>query len=98
MTTRPNILILCMDQWDAHMDLPEGVELPALRRLMDSGITLERHYCTVPICTPSRATMWTGLHAKRTPLWDNTNFAWTSDPPPVHRTLCGERGDHVMEA
>ena len=30
---RPNILILCMDQWDTHMDVPEEVEFPALERL-----------------------------------------------------------------
>jgi len=30
---RPNILVLCIDQWDRHMDLPPGVELPALEQL-----------------------------------------------------------------
>ena len=30
---RPNILVLCMDQWDVHMDLPPGVDLPAMERL-----------------------------------------------------------------
>jgi arylsulfatase A-like enzyme len=73
---RPNILILCIDQWDVHMKLPEGVELPALERLQKRGVTFDRQYCTVPICTPSRATMWTGQHAKKVGLWDNTNFAW----------------------
>lgn len=87
MADQPNVLIICIDQWDAHMELPEGVELPALRRLMELGVTLDRHYCTVPICTPSRASMWTGLHAKRTPLWDNTNFAWIDDLPPGHPTI-----------
>jgi arylsulfatase A-like enzyme len=76
---RPNILILCMDQWDVHMDLPDDVELPALRRLESLGVSFQRQYCTVPICTPSRATMWTGVHAKKTGLWDNTNFAWISE-------------------
>jgi arylsulfatase A-like enzyme len=87
MTDRPNILILCMDQWDVHMELPEGVELPAIDRLQELGVTFDRHYCTVPICTPSRASMWTGLHPKRTPLWDNTNFAWIRDLPAGHPTI-----------
>jgi arylsulfatase A-like enzyme len=65
---RPNILVLCIDQWDAHMDLPEGVELPGLERLETWGVSFDRHYCTVPICTPSRATMWTGQHAKQVGL------------------------------
>lgn len=72
----PNILILCIDQWDTHMQLPEDVPLPSLRRLEAQGVTFDRQYCTVPICTPSRATMWTGMHALHTGLWDNTNFAW----------------------
>lgn len=78
-TDRPNILVLCMDQWQTHMELPEGVELPALERLESQGVTFDRAYCTVPVCTPSRATMWTGMHAKHTGVWDNTNFAWIDE-------------------
>lgn len=76
---QPNILILCMDQWQTHMRLPEEVRLPALGRLESRGVSFDRQYCTVPICTPSRATMWTGVHAKLTGLWDNTNFAWIGE-------------------
>jgi arylsulfatase len=50
-----------------------------MERLEAEGVSFDRHYCTVPICTPSRATMWTGVHAKDTGLWDNTNFAWISE-------------------
>ena len=88
---RPNILILCMDQWDRHMHVPEDVEFPTLARLEAHGVSFNRQYCTVPICTPSRATMWTGVHAKQTGLWDNTNFAWiyelSSDIPTVGHLL-----------
>ena len=77
--SRPNFLILCMDQWQTHMQLPDGVRFPALERLQAEGVTFDRQYCTVPICTPSRATMWTGVHAKETGLWDNTNFAWIDE-------------------
>ncbi|WP_102126821.1 sulfatase-like hydrolase/transferase [Deinococcus planocerae] len=93
---RPNILVLCIDQWDVHMRLPEGVELPALERLQNQGVTFDRHYCTVPICTPSRATMWTGQHAKKVGLWDNTNFAWIptglSPDVPTLGTMLREQG------
>ncbi|PSM48942.1 arylsulfatase [Chroococcidiopsis sp. CCALA 051] len=78
-TNRPNILILCMDQWDATMAVPEGVQFPAMKRLEARGTRFERNYCTVPICTPSRSTMWTGVHAQHTGLWDNTNFAWIGE-------------------
>lgn len=93
MVDRPNILVLCMDQWDMHMDLPEGVELPTLRRLETEGVTLEKHYCTVAICTPSRTTMWTGQHAKTLGMWDNTNFAWIKPLSPDVPTL----GDMMRE-
>jgi arylsulfatase len=88
---RPNILILCMDQWDTHMDVPEDVEFPAMERLEAQGVSFDRQYCTVPICTPSRASMWTGVHAVHTGLWDNTNFAWieelTSEIPTLGHLL-----------
>ena len=71
-TNRPNILILCMDQWDTHMDVPDEVEFPAMERLEAQGVSFDRHYCTVPICTPSRATMWTGVHAMHTGAYGTT--------------------------
>ncbi len=76
---RPNILVLCMDQWDTHMQVPEGVRFPAMQRLEEQGVSFDHQYCTVPICTPSRATMWTGVHAVHTGVWDNTNFMWIDE-------------------
>jgi arylsulfatase A-like enzyme len=80
-----------MDQWDTHMDVPEEVEFPAMERLEAQGVSFDRQYCTVPICTPSRATMWSGVHAIHTGLWDNTNFAWieelTSEIPTIGHML-----------
>ena len=76
---RPNILILCMDQWQTHMHVPKDVQFPAMQRLEARGVSFDRQYCTVPLCTPSRATMWTGVHAKHAGLPDNTNFAWTDE-------------------
>lgn len=86
-SNRPNILILCMDQWDAHMQVPEEVTFPAMEHLEAQGVTFDHQYCTVPICTPSRATMWTGMHAKKTGLWDNTNFAWINELSPDIPTI-----------
>jgi arylsulfatase len=73
---QPNILILCMDQWETHMKLPGDVQFPAMQRLQAQGVTFDQQYCTVPICTPSRATMWTGVHAALTGAYENTNSAW----------------------
>lgn len=95
---QPNILILCMDQWQRHMEVPDAVPLPALRRLEAQGMSFDRQYCTVPVCTPSRATMWTGVHAAHTGLWDNTNFAWIGElreDVPTIGHLLREQGYHT---
>jgi arylsulfatase len=88
---KPNILILCMDQWQTHMKVPDEVPFPAMRRVEAQGVSFDRQYCTVPICTASRSSMWTGVHAKKTGLWDNTNFAWinelSSDIPTIGHML-----------
>ena len=86
-TKQPNILILCMDQWQTHMKVPEAVRFPAMERLEAQGVSFDRQYCTVPICTPSRASMWTGVHARHTGLWDNTNFAWITELSPDIPTI-----------
>lgn len=83
----PNILILCMDQWQTHMQVPDDVPFPAMRRLEAQGVSFDRQYCTVPICTASRSSMWTGVHAKNTGLWDNTNFAWIKELSPDVPTI-----------
>lgn len=84
---QPNILILCMDQWDRHMNLPDDVHFPAMERLEAQGTTFDRHYCTTPICTPSRATMWTGMHANQTGAYENTNNAWIEGLSPDSLTI-----------
>lgn len=86
-TERPNILILCMDQWDMHMELPEDVRFPAMERLEAQGVTFDNHYCTMPICTPSRATMWTGVHAGKTGAYENPNYAWVEGLPTDFPTI-----------
>ena len=86
-SSRPNMLILCMDQWQRHMRVPDAVRFPAIERLESLGVSFDRQYCTVPICTPSRATMWTGVHARDAGLWDNTNFAWIDELSPDVPTI-----------
>lgn len=57
----------------------QGAARPNILVLCIHGVSFDRQYCTMPICTPSRATMWTGVHAKHPGLWDNTNFDWIGE-------------------
>ncbi|KAH8673257.1 alkaline-phosphatase-like protein [Ilyonectria robusta] len=59
---RPNILFILTDDQDLHMESVE--HMPYLKELIvDEGITYTQHYCTVALCCPSRATLWTGRAA-----------------------------------
>ncbi len=62
---RPNILILITDQQSARPHWPAGWEetnLPAMRRLKANGLTFRRGYTASCTCSPSRATLLTGLY------------------------------------
>jgi arylsulfatase len=59
----PNILIIMTDQqrWDSLGCYGfQGVDTPNLDRLAREGALFTNCYVNNPICTPSRASMWTG--------------------------------------
>ncbi|GAB7360522.1 hypothetical protein MBLNU230_g8471t1 [Neophaeotheca triangularis] len=61
----PNIIFFLTDDLDLHMDSLSY--MPLLKKhLTDKGTSFNRHYCTVSLCCPSRASLWTGQHAHNT--------------------------------
>lgn len=65
----PNIVFLLSDDQDLHMDSLSY--MPQLQRLLvEQGTFFRRHYCTVALCCPSRATIWTGKEAHNTNVTD----------------------------
>jgi choline-sulfatase len=63
---RPNLLILITDQERYPQHWPEGwadANLPNRKRISDRGLTFTRAFCAASMCTPSRATLFTGLFA-----------------------------------
>ena len=69
---RPNILLITSDQ--QHFDTlgfaNPRIKTPALDRLAAEGTNFTRAYCNNPTCTPSRASIITGMH----PSWHG---AWS---------------------
>jgi len=62
--TRPNILFICTDQQFAGAMSCAGngdLHTPAMDSLAASGVRFAQTYCTQPLCTPSRASLATGL-------------------------------------
>lgn len=88
---RPNILLITSDQqhWDTLGATNPRISTPALDRLAAEGTRFTRAYCNNPVCTPSRATIITGLYP-------SVHGAWTigvklpEDVPTV--------GDHLQAA
>ncbi len=72
MPQRPNILLITSDQ--QHFSTlgctNPRIKTPALDALAAGGVRFERAYCSNPVCTPSRASIITGLY----PSWHG---GWT---------------------
>jgi arylsulfatase A-like enzyme len=60
---RPNVLFVFTDQQCADAMSSAGNEdlrTPAMDGLAEGGVRFDRAYCTYPLCTPARASMFTG--------------------------------------
>lgn len=61
--TRPNVVLFVSDthRWGAmSFTQTPHVQTPNLERLSNQGVSLDRHYVNLPICTPFRAILMTG--------------------------------------
>jgi arylsulfatase len=72
-----NILFVLVDQEGYFKEFPRTLGLPAHDRLKREGVSFENHYICSSVCTPSRATMFTGQHIVHNKMFDNTDFPWT---------------------
>ena len=66
--TRPHILLISADMVSPDLYHPSRpfsrhVQLPAIRSLMQEGTFFSNAFCTVPLCSPSRASYLTGRYS-----------------------------------
>ncbi len=73
MTNRPNVLLITVDHWPAHLLGAAGhpvVQTPTLDELARNGVRFSRAYSECPVCIPARRTLMTGTtprtHGDRT--------------------------------
>ncbi|MBL9208210.1 MAG: sulfatase-like hydrolase/transferase [Opitutaceae bacterium] len=74
-TRPPNILVIMSDEHHAGVMGNSGdsvARTPHLDRLARSGVKFDAHYCSSPICTPSRQTFTTGKYVSSHNVWTNT--------------------------
>jgi len=72
-TRRPNILIVTTDQQRTDTLSCYGSDFtstPNIDRLASEGVRLDRAYCTNPVCTPSRVSIFTGKQVSRHGAWN----------------------------
>lgn len=66
--SRPNILLITADDLgvaDVSLYKEGGIETPHIEKLGTEGIIFENAYVTSPICSPSRAAIFTGRYPQR---------------------------------
>ena len=71
---RPNILFIVLDdlRWNALGYAGHAhVKTPQIDRIAREGVTFSNAFCTTSLCSPSRASLMTGLYAHKHGVTDN---------------------------
>lgn len=82
---RPNVLLLMADQHKRTCMGAYGdpvAKTPNLDRLAAQSVRFTNAYCTNPVCTPSRASLMTGMYSHNLEAQDNT-----TPYLPTHKTI-----------
>ncbi|MFM9281778.1 sulfatase family protein [Paenibacillus jiagnxiensis] len=71
MSSKPNILLITSDQqhWNTIGAFQPEISTPNLDRLAQQGTVFGRAYCPNPTCTPSRASIVTGMYPSQHGAW-----------------------------
>ncbi|MCG9126497.1 sulfatase-like hydrolase/transferase [Candidatus Poribacteria bacterium] len=98
----PNILIITTDQQRTDTLSCYGspfTDTPNIDRLAADGVCLERAYCTNPVCTPARASIFTGKYVSRHGAW-NVGMNIPEDEPMISHRLSevGYRTHYIGKA
>jgi arylsulfatase A-like enzyme len=91
----PNILLVVSDQERQRGWLPDSVDLPWRRRLIDEGLEFTRYYTHSSPCSPSRASLLTGRYLPGHGVIDNViqpEHVELDRNIPTIGTLVGEAG------
>ena len=101
-TQQPNILIITTDQQRTDSLSCYGspfTETPHLDRFAAEGVCFERAYCANPVCTPARASIFSGRYVSRHGAW-NVGMSVPEDEPLLSHRLAavGYRTHYIGKA
>lgn len=71
MSKKPNVLLITSDQqhWNTIGAFNSEIHTPNLDRLVKEGTTFTKAYCPNPTCTPTRASIITGMYPSQHGAW-----------------------------
>lgn len=95
MKHKPNLLFIYTDQQATNTLAAYGnqqIEMHNLNRLADESIVFEKAYVTQPVCTPSRASLLTGLYPHNSGCVEN-NIPLPTEVPCLPEMI--PNGDYV---
>ena len=79
---KPNVLLILTEDQGGHLSLlnTPGLDTPHMDRIASRGIYFNRAYVSYPVCSPSKASIYTGTYAHTNGLINNTqNFFVPAD-------------------
>jgi len=81
---KPNIILITTDYkaWEDVSALTPVLKIPALDKLYREGFVFNNHYCTAPVCMPSRYTIVSGTYLHTHKMWDNGG-RWLYEGSPI---------------
>lgn len=81
---KPNIILITTDYqaWEDVPELTPVLKMPAVDKLYREGLVFNNHYCTAPVCMPSRYTLVSGTYPHTHKMWDNGG-KWLPEGSPV---------------
>src|SRR6266545_3265607 len=84
----PNVVIVITHDTGRHLGAyGRGVATPSLDRLAAEGVLFEQAFCPAPQCSPSRASLLTGLMPHRHGLIGLAHRGFRLHPDALQRTL-----------
>ncbi|MEM1353332.1 MAG: sulfatase [Planctomycetota bacterium] len=81
-TDRPNVLFILTEDQGQHLSYlgTPGLSTPNMDRIASNGTYFTRAYCSYPVCSASKAALFTGQYGTTTGLVENTqNFFVPAD-------------------
>ncbi|MFC1562717.1 sulfatase-like hydrolase/transferase, partial [candidate division KSB1 bacterium] len=92
-----NVLFLFSDEHNPYFSSPYGhpfVQTPNMAKIAERGVVFEAGYCPSPLCGPSRAAFFTGLHCHQVPSYSNGSIFDGSLP--TWSELLTKQGIHTV--